>query len=352
MKTRITFISTLFVMLTATSFATVLTVSNLPLGGSQYSSLQDAYNAASNGDTLILEGTNIEYYLDQWVLINKQLTFIGGGFNTDKENFKKTYIRNNNNNGEIRVGDASGSSFHGISFTGRLMFFYNVSNISFENCEFIDAYHNQGLLTNNVTISGMVFRNCIFGQDNGVNLWLGSTAVANISFFSCIFDGRINGSGNNLNVLLFDHCLFLGTNSPFNDVNTATITNSIFMNAYPTSITNATFLNNICRVAGTLPPAGNSGSGNIENTDPLLVSYTLNSFSSPTHDYDLQSGSPGELAGSDGTDIGVHGGTAKFSEQGEPLITPIVRSVLITNPVIAPNGTLSVEVTATIPAED
>ncbi len=351
MKTKVTFIAAIILFASFTSMAAVFTVSNSPLGGAQYSSLDAAYNAANNGDTLILEGTNIEYYLASasW---NKQLTVIGGGLNTNKENFKKTYIRNNNGWGEFRLGTASGSSFHGISYTRPVGLSQPVSNISFENCEFIDSWYGKGFITFNFAISGMAFRNCIFGQDNGTNLELGSSAVANMSFFSCIFDGQIFGYNNDMNILLFDHCLFLGTNTPFDNLNTATISNSIFMNAYPTSITNGTFLNNICRVAGTLPPAGNPGSGNIENTDPLLVSYTLNSFYSTSHDYDIQAGSPCELAGSDGTDIGVHGGASNFSEQGEPLIAPVVRSVLITTPVVSANGTLSVDVSASKPAED
>jgi hypothetical protein len=181
---------------------------------------------------------------------------------------------------------------------------------------------------------------------------LGNTAVTSVAIFNCVFDGRIVGSNNSLNVLMVDHNLFLSNSNAFENVNTATISNSIFMNVYPTSTTNCTYMNNICRVAGTLPPAGNSGSSNIENSDPLLVSYTINSFYNPVHDYDIQAGSPCALAGADGTDIGVHGGTSKFSEYGEPLIAPVMRSVVITTPVVAPNGTLNVDVTASKPAEE
>jgi hypothetical protein len=147
--------------------------------------------------------------------------------------------------------------------------------------------------------------------------------------------------------------LFLATSTAFfSGIQNASISNCIFMNMVPAGTTGCTYLNNICRVAGTFPPAGNTGSGNISNTDPMLVSYTFGTLYNASQDYQLQAGSPGIGAGSDLTDIGIHGGTSKFSEQGEPLIAPVVRSVIITTPVVAPNGTLNVEVTASKPAEE
>lgn len=53
-------LAVLMMAITITTFATVHTVSNDAAGGAQYSSLQAAYNAATNGDTLLLEGTNID----------------------------------------------------------------------------------------------------------------------------------------------------------------------------------------------------------------------------------------------------------------------------------------------------
>ena len=124
------------------------------------------------------------------------------------------------------------------------------------------------------------------------------------------------------------------------------------MNNFPTGTTNGTYLNNMCRTAGTFPLAGNSGSDNLDATDPMLVNYTYNQFYSTAHDYHLQAGSAAIAAGNDATDIGIHGGTSKFSESGEVLINPIMRSVIITNPVISPNGTLNVDIHATKPTSN
>ena len=72
--------------------ATVRTVSNDPLGGAQYNSLQAAVNASSNGDTMLIEGTNIPYGLDCHARWNKSITVIGIGFNPQKDNPRKVFF--------------------------------------------------------------------------------------------------------------------------------------------------------------------------------------------------------------------------------------------------------------------
>lgn len=351
MKTKVTFIAAIILFASFTSMAAVLTVSNNPLGGAQYSSLDAAYNAAANSDTLIIEGTDYVYFLAGYPakMWDKQLTVIGSGFNTNKQNFKRTMFRNSDYHWVFPFNSGgSGSSFHGIVFVNPVMFEQNVNNLQFENCLFQNIFN-----LNNKLVNDLEFRNCVFDQNNDANIALSQNYSTTVSIYNCIFDGYIEGYNSFINVLIIDHCLFLSPSTAhFSSVNYASISNSIFMNLYPAGTTNCTYVNNICRVAGTLPPSGNSGSGNLSNTDPLLASYTFGSLYSTAHDYDIQAGSPCELAGSDGTDIGVHGGASNFSEQGEPLIAPVVRSVIITTPVVSANGTLSVDVTASKPAED
>ena len=330
------------------SRATVLTVSNDPLGGAQYSDLQSAYSAASNGDTLILEGTNLVYRLS-YTYWDKSLIVIGEGFNTNKDNFKRTIIYWTDGYGNLRMGSSgSGSSFYGIVFTDQIAITGSMSNVTFEDCEF-QLYIN----TENNTVTNFTFRNCIFGRDNTDDFLLASSASTTISFLNCVFDGKIEGYSNSLNTLLVDHCLFLSTSTGhFSGIVNASITNCVFMNYFPSGTSGCNYLNNICAVAGTFPPVGNTGSGNIDDTDPLLVSYTSGSLYDPSQDYHLQGGSPCISAGSDGTDIGIHGGTAKFSETGEALVAPVVRSFYINNVTVAPNGTLNVDVSASKPTDE
>jgi len=347
MKTKITILAAILMIASFASFATVLTVSNHPLGGSQYTNLTDAYNAAVNGDTLLLEGTDFTYGMYYSTYYNKSLTYIGAGFNTDKQFFKTTRIAQSYS--DMRIGSgASGSSFFGIVFNVNVNLRQAINNLTFEDCIFESYVNLYSVVHNN-----LVFRNCIFNPNNAVNIYLnGSNVSSTVSMISCVFDGYIEGYNNALNTLLVNNCLFLSTTGVFSQIVNASVSNSIFMNVFPGGTTGCIYLNNICRVAGTLPPGGNTGSGNISNSDPLLVSYTAGSHYSNTQDYHLQAGSPCELAGSDGTDIGIHGGTSKFSESGEALIAPVVRSVQINNTIVAPNGTLDVDVTASKPTDE
>jgi hypothetical protein len=350
MKTKITILAAMFFIATISSYATVRTVSNHPLDGAQYTSLQAAYNAAANGDTLLIEGTpNIYYIGNEW---SKVLTVIGNGLNPQKQSSQQTMFRDQYYGATRFNSSGNGSKFYGITFIQYEVWISgSVNDYTFENCRFdVRFSFNDNSATN------IIFRNCIFNPDNNENLRLSNGATTTVSIQNCIFDGLIVGQSSNFNTLLIDHCIFLRTNdAPLQDIKNASITNSIFMNFASianSNTTGCTFLNNISRLATTYPPAGNSGSGNLSSTNPNFVNYSLGSFYSTAYDYHLQSGSAAIGAGSDATDIGIHGGTSKFSEQGEPLNAPVMRSMQINNTSVAPNGTLNVDINASKPDDN
>lgn len=355
MKNLITTLITLC-FFTHASFATVRTLSNHPAGGAQYTNLQAAYGASSNGDTLLIEGTDIEYVLGScgsfW---SKSLTVIGIGFNPSKQIPKRTKIRHTDCYSVFYIGSGgSGSSFYGIEFPNPVHVNSGpLNNILFENCKF-NAYFN--FECNSTT--NFAFRNCIFDANNALNLNFGNCTVSATGIVSnCVFDGFIEGNNSTLAAVNFEHCLFLSTGGTqiFNNVWYAQVLNNIFMNRFPAGTFNSNYQNNLCAVAGTFPPSpanGNTASGNIENTNPLFVNYTTGSLYSNLHDYDVQAGSTAINAATNGTDIGVHGGYTIFSESGETLINPIVRAMSILNSTVAPNGTLSVQLHATKPSEN
>lgn len=350
---------TVSVLLTLSMHATVRTISNHPAGGSQYTSLLDAYNAASNGDTLLLEGTDIDYshnYASTW---DKSLTVIGIGYNPDKQHPRLTRIAHffYSWNGRFMISaSGSGSRFYGIYFVGGDGIYLDgaVNNLVFESCRFAYEFRIQGN-----TISNLSFTNCVFDGDNATNFSIGGTGnvVSGLMFTSCVFDGRIDGGSNNPYVsMIVNNCLFLSTTTAsFYNVRYPTISNSIFMNYFPGGTTYGIWLNNMCAVAGTFPPAGgggNTGLNNINNTNPNFTTYTTGSMHSGAHNYQLQAGSAAIGAGTGGVDLGVHGSGSLFSNYGEVLHNPIMRQVMIQNPVIQSNGTLNVDVHATKPHED
>lgn len=333
--------------------AAILTVSNSPLGGAQFSNLDAAITAATAGDTLLIEGTNIGYGISALSVFNKPLVFIGSGLNTAKAQHKQTIL--------TTVGpwyfeipsSAAGSRFYGIVFNGYTQLVGpSTNNLHFENCMFNSTFNFNGHATH-----GTTFINCIFNADAGANmqLWSSTSQITGTLFSNCIFDGYIDGGNNPYSSIFIDHCIFLSPNSGFANLYYANISNSIFVNAFPSGTFSSSFNNNICQVAGTLPPAsgGNTGTNNLSATDPLFVSYTPPVYWSPYHsfayDYRLQASSPGKGAGTDGTDIGVFGGTTAFSITGEAPNAPVVRSMNINNTIIPTNGTLNVSVQASKP---
>lgn len=356
MKKLITIILILALQTTMTR-AAVLTVSNSLLGGAQYSSLWDAYLAAVSGqDTLSVEGTDIPYFLPCHAVWEKNLIVIGIGFNPQKQYPLRSKIRDTDCQGGLFYLSslASGSAFYGIEFTHSVVLTGagNTSDLLFEDCIFDVTFDCGG-----VSLSSFVFRNCIFTRDNDVNFVLtGGSPTYQGVITNCVLDGYILANSNLNTILLVDHCIFLSTTTgSFSDLYYSQIQNSIFVNYFPAGLYNCDLNNNLSMVTGTFPPdpaQGNIATNNIENTDAQFVNYTSGSLYSATADYDVQAGSPAVGAASDGTDIGVHGGTANFSETGEVLIAPIMRSMTILNSSIESNGTLNVQIHAAIPNTD
>jgi len=337
--------------------ATVRTVSNSPLGGAQYGSLIAAFNASTNGDTLLLEPTDIPYvniFGNPW---NKKLILIGIGFNPERQVYKRTKIDTySGGTGFYLATGCNGCRFYGIQFLTQVAVANGVgaiNDIVFEDCLFESQV---GFGINNSSTS-YIFRNCIFNSNNLTNIIISSTTgYYNIIASNCVFDGYIDASSVSLIDFTIEHCIFLSTTvAPFLNVYNAQVENCIFMNSFPDNTFNSNYENNLSRVAGSFPPDpgnGNTASSNIEDTDPDFVDCPASTLFSYFLDFHLNAGSPAEDAGNDGTDIGIHGGFTGFSEQGEVLINPIVRSMNVINSSVQPNGTLMVHVLITKPDND
>lgn len=348
MKKQNVILTAIALIATLTAGATVRTVSNHPLGGAQYATFAAAYNAASNGDTIKLEGTAINYAHGAINGFEKSLVVIGHGINTQKQLFSTSKI-DKMSTGAGSGADASilagagGSKFYGIEFTASTndLNIYT-TNIYFENCKFSRTVHLQSGAAN------LTFVNCVFSQLANI----AHTSVSNIQYLNCIFNNNVSGAASTASIL-FDHCLFLNTGTTFSSATNYSIKNSIFINSTVSGITTSTFQNNLFSVSQPVPPAGNfDAGGNTSGANPLFVNYTLGSLYSTAHDYHLQAGSPAIGAATDATDLGLHGGIANFSEQGEALIVPVVRSMNISTPTALPNGTIDVQVSASKPDDN
>ncbi len=344
-------------------YATVLTVSNDPNKPAQYSSPTAAMSAAAAGDTLYIYGSPNSYGSFD---INKNVTIIGAGFNTRKDNFNKTVFNYIDMYGprngvtldgiymvnSLRIQEAGGS-YSNITLRNMLIYggisgLYGspmacgttFTNWLFENSYITSIYFaNTGCNPISPVTSGFLVKNSIIMNMYG--------AVYNVTFLNCqlgVTDSYQN-FGNKYSCT-FNNCILTG----FTYMQNSTNQNNQFNNCltYLTQSPDPNFnLNNWT--------GGASGSANscIINQNPLWVtqpSYWQFSNSTPAvrngWNPALQAGSPAINMGSDSTDIGLTGNPVPYNPGSEPKI-PVIRRYQLVNAVVPPSGTVTINATAT-----
>ncbi len=358
----------LFGLLTAGTgiYATVYTVSNDPFKPAQYTSPATALAAASPGDTLYIYGSPNEY---GDFAINKSIVIIGPGFNTRKEFFYKAKFRfidlpSGALNNLIMDGivcqsirlSTTAFSYSGITFRN-LIVSDGISSTTgsaaacgasytdwlIENC-YINAMNMLANFSCNPispAVNGFLVRNSVIGYiGNGIDNY-------NLTFTNCQFGTSSGGTFWRTRNCVFNNCIFYWMSfiqHPFNE-------NNQFNNCltYQTQVPSQTF--NL----GSDWSGGATGTANncIINQNPLWVTapalsfFSIVSLSVPNvWNPVLQAGSPAINAGSDGSDIGVTGGLIPYNYFAEPKI-PVIRRYKLLNPVVPPNGTVTVNATAT-----
>lgn len=99
----------------------------------------------------------------------------------------------------------------------------------------------------------------------------------------------------------------------------------------------------------TFPPANNTGVGNLNTVDEQFtttIPLDISLANAPKQDWILATTSIGFKYGTDGTDVGIYGGSYPMPNMtGAPNI-PQITSMDIQNSVIPQNGTLSIELKA------
>lgn len=347
-------------------YSTQWSVSNDPLRPAQFTTLEAAINAAANGDTILIAGSQTNYIIStNPLIITKKIILIGEGINNpDGYNtriqgppsgvltFGRLNPSQSSNDSKIIGIDLYNyvqinidGNFAGSSAPDRV-----INNIEFSDCRFWYA----GLFFRNINNNCKV-KNCLFdnGQINTYNS-PNNLIISNNIFFDngCYYQS----SDINQNQQVFiKNCLFLNrTNAFFNSVNGIVLENCIFYKSEPTgSITNSLFNNNLTYLCNnnTLPPAGsgNTGSGNIVNSSPLFINYPpLGANFAWTHNYGLQAGSPAIGAGTGGTNIGLTGGAHPLNQLKGNSPLPVVTSLSLPNSSVPLNGTLQGNIQAKV----
>lgn len=351
-------LSILICALGAQSHSAVINVSNAataPVNPPHtYNNLQTAIDAATDGDSLYVHGTNIDY--GATTINNKTLILIGAGYgNNLQSNFQqKTHIQSLTFSGFTGVksvvlvglfipGEISTASGGGA-----------VNNLMIERC----AIMRLSSASNNLTV-----RQSLLEATDGNSIFQ-PTVTGNVLVQNSVLSGII--TGGSVNSSLWENNIFKkaeyyysrGYISSYNG--TAIFINNIFNSTYGINVDNCTFNNNIFMAIGSLNSSGyggNNGTGNILNTDPQFVNNGYLGAYSPigkenyctVTDYHLAPASPCIGAGVGGTDMGIYGGVnalpATATLNGVPAM-PRITEMNLQNVSVSPSGSLNVQIKA------
>lgn len=289
----------------------------------------DAYLAASSGDTIYLPGGNLPFP----ATIDKSLVIIGAG------HYPATTVATNRTvlNGSLTIGEnADNIHLEGIDISGGITFAYNhkVDGVVIRRCR-----------TYSIGYSGNGSTPCL---NNTIRECVISSTIDFSNAKSLLFSNNIVGSavssGSELGI---SNNIFLYSGNQyyiFSNIDNSSISNNIVFQAYDgsyiqTSCELSTFSNNIFAVS---PSIGSNTFVNNYNSvamTGLFVNQTGNAFDY-THDYHLVN--PTTYLGLDGKQVGIYGGLFPFKESALPVNPNIVSKTIA--PQTNAGGELNIQV--------
>lgn len=326
-----------------TARATVRIVDNNVNAATPYSVIDSAIKASAPGDTVYVQASPTSYGN---VNIDRRITLIGAGYD----------ITGTQHNLNSKVGGIYLDStivFGPVAPRGTKIIGLDASYVSADQADNISSVSVERCRVSSVSISNPYWRvvNCIVSSIS-MSSNSSSRLGGHYAFISNnIITSTVYGFGATMTGVVITNNFFHGSDFIYTCRNTV-ISNNIFWFSSGTTpfsgTLNSTFSNNLHFGTSTLtlPPAGNSGGGNMANTNPQFVNVPLSSaFSTtdiPTYNFGFQTGSAAINAGSDGTNIGPSGGGYPMSVfTGAPQL-PQMQELNILNPVVNLNQPLNI----------
>ena len=365
-----TIIGSFLLLLPFCSFATVRTVSNNPSRPAQFTTFDAAQTASTAGDTIYIQGSPFAYPA---LIITKRLVVVGAGYKPNNQYGQPTSVGSIELFNDSGVPDPSGTVLTGlnggiVSCTGT----ERSNNIRIFRCKLTSVYLQAPSST---YVDNWVLYNNILSQVYAATGSRTSSGPTNVIISNNIITGQIVGITSSS--IVVDHNILISS-SNISTVFNLIFTNNIFIRSSGNAMGNTvlcTFNNNISNqttvgAASEYNPTNNfvttyigaggganSGSGNQMGIDPLFENVTNNDSYNDTFNYRLKALSPGKNAGTDGTDLGIYGGSYPFPSGGAigsgfdtspmPPI-PQVTEMNILNSTVPVNGTLNVNVKAKV----
>ncbi len=313
MRIFVLFVLFLFVTVLNSYEQNIIAVQN---GGNStfYSNLDSAIFHSLNGDTVYIPGGIYTITSE----ITKQLHFIGTGHNPDST--QATSLTAISGGLHLRP-NSNGSSFTGLSFPYAVYTSESdeVNNITITRCNIVTI--SLPGHCSNWSITENVIKGNMHGSINVSTFLLAN----NIIEASCsnLIPFLTNSTLKNNIFLVTSYCNY-GCTVPINASN-CTFENNIFLSnssyySVTNSVSNSVFMNNIF-VENWNPnsPTTNVSINNIINQpiNEIFVNQQGPLFSY-TQDYHLQPTCPGKNTGTDGTDIGIYGGSFIWKDGSVP----------------------------------
>lgn len=263
--------------------------------------LATAYAAAQSGDTLYLSGGTFT----PPSVFDKKLMIFGAGHYVDSTLATgKTFI-----NGNLTLTENADLFYlEGVEITGTFAITNNhsVNNVTIKRCKMNGLFTVPGNLStpsHNLALIENVFANAIY---------LNNAQSAIVS--NCIIQINLAWSYGNViknNIMLFPDAFAIhdGTNNQ--------ISNNIFIGGALSNGAGNIYNNNLFVVAspqyGTTPTISGNYTGIAQTA--IFVNQTGNAFNYE-HNYHLQN--PTTYLGTDGTQVGIYGGTFPYKEGAVP----------------------------------
>ena len=364
---------------------------NAPTGTHVYSTLQAASDAAQDGDTIQVQPSPNAY---GDVIIRKQITLIGIGFNVQKDISYESVIGNITlSNNADNTTDASGTVITGVRmggvylgtrtgagyvlsdvkiFNNIMAWIYQTTGyVDTENLEIFDNYLTSNI-TNNSSIylarrtnNALIRNNLIRYAINFASTTPGTNTVTNNLLYGRV---RVAAVGTNTNIINNNFIGAANTSYAFETtLRDCIVSYNIFFGVTPSISAGGSTSDNFQRNVFTFnllhatgddvwPPqggtGGNTGDYNYMGSPEFTDVQLLSSWSS-AYDFTLISTSPALLANipepSALFDIGFTGGAYPWTESNmtfQPSALPVIE-ILNTSTIINPGDNLPVRVKAT-----
>lgn len=294
-----------------------------------------AVSAAQHGASMYLPAG----YWEESVTISKRLNIYGVGH---YPNSSPVIPGTSRINSLTFINNTDSTTVQGLIISNGLSY-GNGTSVAIRNHYFlrcnIGGTFNLAVSGTN-TISNHVFKECIINILSATN----ATIPNNIIFTNCFFNfmGSLRGSN-----IYITNCIIGNSNVfQYGTSRNLLIENTIFMRTSADHFQSleSSIINNCIFFSATVTWGSNSGVDNIlsQNCAGTFESGVCTGFSY-AGDYHLITGSPGIGAGTDGTDIGVYGGSSPFKDGGLPVIPNIKAFSVSKNPV---DGKIQVQATA------